>query len=91
MMFFKPKTEIEKVTTKYPEHVPTMIDHVKYLLPFTLTLEQLNYILRKKMEKSDPLIITTTGGLLENPTSTLKHMYDTYKSDDGFLHLCTND
>ncbi len=92
--------ESKRILNKFDDRIPIIvqkaanckniakIDKRKYLVPKTLTLGQLIYVIRKriKLDASQALFIFINNNLL--PTSTLIYeIYKKNKDNDGFLYV----
>lgn len=97
--FEKRQEESRKILTKYPERVPVIvergnkeipdIDRNKFLVPSDLTVAQFVYVIRKRInihaEKS--LYIFVNDTVMPATSNLVTHLYDDYKSKDGFLYI----
>ena len=93
--------EASKIRSKYPDRIPVIvepsakctfvIERRKYLIPNDLTVGQLSYVIRKRinMEADQALYffvnntIPPTGGLVSQ-------LYHEHKDEDGFLYIIFN-
>ena len=98
----KNRDEATRILAKYPDRVPVIvtksanstttpeIDKHKYLVPVDLTMGQLQYVIRKRINLTPDkgLSLFINGGEIV-PTGEL--VYVTYQravdKDDGFLHV----
>ena len=91
-----------KLTFKYPDRVPVIIqkatnckeflDNNKYLIPKSLTISEVIYIIRKKIkinEKHAIFIFVNQGNsaTLVPCNMNMLEVYNTYKSDDNILYI----
>lgn len=91
--------ESANVLNKFPDRLPVIIESGrddetrllpkrKYLVPRTLTMDHLIYIVRKQLQLSkDESIFIYVRGLLLNPSMILPDVYERYASSDGFLYI----
>jgi GABA(A) receptor-associated protein len=94
--------ESEKIRQKYPDKFPVIvqknpisknlnipdIDKNKYLVQKDLTFGQLMYVIRKRIKLQPEVALF--GFVNENMISTsklLSEIYNSYKSNDGFLYV----
>ena len=99
--FDKRKEEALRIRTKYPELIPVIcektasstdlptIDRRKYLVPPDLTVGQLLYVVRKRiqMKPDKALFMFVNGAHLAPSSQLLTQVYDDHKDDDGFLYF----
>jgi GABA(A) receptor-associated protein len=92
--------EINRITIKYPDRIPVLIEpddktdipattKCKLLVPHDLTIGQLNYVIRKNLSTLPPekaLFIYVNNSLPRTGTTILS-IYQKYKSPDGFLRI----
>jgi len=90
--------ESQRVRTKYNNKIPVIIeandesiaqiDKTKFLVPSDMTMGQLAYVVRKRIQitSSEALFLMINDQLY--PTgSILSNIYNTEKSEDGFLYV----
>jgi len=93
------KSESDKIMKKYPNRVPIIIekankcllndiDKTKYLVPKDLNMNQLVYIIRKRIKLDNSQSIFFIVGDNVCPSNTpLCNIYDKHKDEDGFLYI----
>jgi GABA(A) receptor-associated protein len=64
------------------------IDKEKFLVPVDLTMAQLSFVVRKRlqMRAGDALFLMVNNTLCTS-TATAGSMYDTHRDTDGFLYV----
>jgi len=64
------------------------IDKEKYLVPVDLTMAQLSFVVRKRLQirAGDALFLMVKGTLCTS-TATTGSMYDAHRDPDGFLYV----
>ena len=86
---------------KYPERVPviiersknsihlTIIDKNKFLVPKELTMSQLLWVIRKRMNitSTQAVYFLSESGTLFPGTEEISSVYENNKDPDGFLYL----
>ena len=90
----------DRLLERNPNRIPVIITHLhdnlemkrtKYLVPYDLTVGQLQYVFRKaiaKLDASEAIFIFITKQQIIMPTSiTIKQIFDEY-NDDGYLKVC---
>lgn len=97
----KRKEECEKVLKKYPDRIPIIIekdpknqikeiDKTKFLVPNDLSVQQLIFIIRKRLElsKESSLFILVNGKTSVTGETGLKEIYELHKDkEDGYLYI----
>jgi len=91
--------ECSRILTKHPDRVPIIvckdkkcllpdIDKHKYLVPKDMNLGQFIYVVRKRirLQANEALFVLVNHSLMPSNKS-LQSIYDTNKSDDGFLYI----
>jgi GABA(A) receptor-associated protein len=94
------KEQSEAVIKKYPDRVPVIIerakgskldmhDKIRFLVPNTLTLSQLLFIVRKriKLDNKESIFMIVEDGTLVPANWTIEQIYYRYKNIDGFLYM----
>ena len=68
--------------------IPDIEKH-KYLVPKDITVGQFVYVIRKriKLKPEQAIFIFTENGTLPTTSANISEVYETFKSDDGFLYL----
>jgi GABA(A) receptor-associated protein len=91
--------ESGKIMMKYPERTPCIIekkegsdipsvDKNKYLVPSDLTMGQLLYVIRKRIQLSpEKAIFVLVGDKIPCSTSSVSQVYGENKDEDGFLYI----
>ena len=92
-------TEAHRILEKYPDRIPVIcekhpestmdiIDKNKFLVPGTLTVSQFSYVVRKriKLRPEQAIFIMCNDSMLTS-TSTMREIYDEYKSECGFMYF----
>ena len=86
---------------RYPGNVPVIIkkssnekilqdiDKTKYLMPKNLTISEIVFIIRRKinLKPEEAIFIFVNGNILVPMNTTINEIYNTYKSDDDFLYM----
>lgn len=98
--FEKRKDEALKMTSKHPNSICVIIekhkndkyikdiDKHKYLVPKELTVGQLIYVIRKRINlKPEECIFFNINNTLPSTSSTIKELYNKYCDPDGFLYI----
>tara|TARA_Y100000389_G_C17421902_1_gene497206 strand:- start:123 stop:467 length:345 start_codon:yes stop_codon:yes gene_type:complete len=93
-------SESAKIKKKYPDKIPVIIkkssidknlkeiDREKYLIPFTLLISQLHYIVRKKINiNAEQAIYLFCNNKLISTSETIGNIYNKNKNEDGFLYI----
>ena len=91
------KTEINKIRLKYPNYIPVfvfpqektglVVNKNKFLVPKTITVAELFFSVRKKIEKLRPeeaLYYFINNTLVLN-SSLIIQIYEEYKNEEGLL------
>jgi GABA(A) receptor-associated protein len=100
-VFKKRIKESSRLLEKYPERVPvvierdenskhlTIIDKNKYLVPKDLTMSQLLWVIRKRMNirREQAVFLLSDSGIIFNSTEHISSVYENNKNPDGFLYL----
>lgn len=97
--FQKRNSESEKITKKYPDRVPVIVevneqnskelilDKTKYLVPFDLTIGQFLYVVRKRVKLApETSLFIFFNNTLPATADTICNVYKNYKDKDGFLY-----
>jgi GABA(A) receptor-associated protein len=93
--------ESSRLLGKYPERVPiiiersensihlTLIDKNKYLVPKDITMSQLLWVIRKRMNigKYQAIFLLSESGTLFASKELISSVYENNKDLDGFLYL----
>lgn len=89
--------QAREIKQKYPTRLPVLceinsksnlppLDKNKYLVPNDLTVGQLAYIVRKRIQiKPENAVFLTTNSVYPSTSSTIGEIYNEYKDEDGFL------
>lgn len=97
--FDKRVQDAARIREKYPNRVPVIceknlksdipdIDKNKYLVPSDLTLAQFAYVIRKRLKlKPETAIFLMVNNTTPSTATEMAHLYEEFKSDDGFLYL----
>ena len=96
-------SESHKIRKQYPDKIPIIcerdprsnlpdINKSKFLVPSDLTLEQFNYMIRRRMSSIDNdilyLLVDGEDCLYEDGNVTIEEIYNKYKNyQDGLLYL----
>lgn len=86
------------VLSKYPDRVPVIVDTSdtelkldknKFIIPDTLSVSELIYIIRKriKISSSQGIFVFLENNTLLSGNDNIKNVYYKNKSNDGFLYL----
>ena len=90
--------ESKKILDKYPDKIPLIIeksknceydiDKNKYLVPKNIKMQQLIFIIRKRIKiKDSESIFIYVNNVLPPSSSCISEIYDSNKDDDGFLYI----
>lgn len=64
------------------------IDKEKFLVPFDLTVSQLLFVARRRMNiDSSKALFLLINGTLPSSSSTMSSLYDKHASEDGFMYV----
>ena len=100
--FEKRKIEAEKITKKYPDRIPIIvepckgvptipiIDKRKYLVPRDLTMGQFLFVIRKRLKLThDKALFVFVGknNSLISPAKLLSTVYEENKDSDYFMYV----
>lgn len=94
------KLEFNRIHLKYPDKIPLIIikkhknkylndiDKYKYLVPNNLSIGQLLYIIRKKinLEPEKSIFIFFGNNSLVPNSELIYKVYNDFKDEDGFLY-----
>ena len=93
------KSEAERIRSKYPDRIPVIveknpknqiadIDKHKFLIPSELTIGQLMFIIRKRINlNQEQAIFLFVNNRLPQATEQVSSIYDKEKDEDGFLYI----
>ncbi len=94
------KNESNRVIEKYPNRIPVIcerhhncktapiIDKIKYLVPYDLTIGQFIYIIRKRMNmSSQKALFLFINSNIPSSSKMLHTIYNEEKDEDGFLYI----
>lgn len=90
--------ESTRLLDKYPERIPVICEKLEYtntivnpskmLIPRTMTIAQINSIIRTKTKlTNDQSIFLFIQKDILCPTCVMEEIYEHYKDDDGFLYI----
>jgi GABA(A) receptor-associated protein len=90
--------ESKKILEKYPDKIPVIIeksanceyniDKNKYLVPKDIKMQQLFFIIRKRIKiKDSEAIFIYVNNKLPLTSSYISDIYDSNKDEDGFLYI----
>jgi len=91
--------ESNNIVTKYPERIPVVveklknsdvvdIDKTKFLVPYSLTMGQFAYVIRKRMKlPPEKAIFLFINNNIPMQSSLMSSIYDESKDKDGFLYI----
>ena len=90
--------ESKKILDKYPDKIPLIvekskncqydIDKNKYLVPKDIKMQQLIFIIRKRIKiKDSEAIFIYVNNVLPPSSSYISEIYNSNKDDDGFLYI----
>ena len=90
--------ESKKILKKYPDKIPLIIeksnnciyniDKNKYLVPKDIKMQQLLFIIRKRLKiKDSEAIFIYINDRLQPSNSYISEIYDNNKDEDGFLYI----
>ena len=92
--------EFSRIRQKFPDRAPVIIERVskancveldkrKFLVPETLRVHQLLYIIRKRLNLSheQALYIYVSNKVLPMLSDNVGFVYQQYKDEDGFLYI----
>lgn len=91
-------TRVEKssqVLNKYPSHRPFIIeskkltiDRNKFLVPSDITMGQLMFIVRKRVNiKEHEGLFFLVNDIMPKSSSLISQIYDEYRHEDGFCYI----
>ena len=100
-VFERRTKESSYLLEKYPERVPiiiersknskhlTIIDKNKFLVPRELTMSQLLWVIRKRMNirREQAVFLSSESGTIFTSTEHISSVYENNKDPDGFLYL----
>jgi GABA(A) receptor-associated protein len=99
-IFSQRKHDCEQILLKYPNNIPVIcekypysknapeIDKHKYLIGSELTVGQFMLVIRKRMNvKPEIGLYIFINGIIHSNSSLLRHLYNDFKDDDGFLYI----
>ena len=93
------KEESNKIMNKYPSRIPIIvekakgcmlddIDKKKYLAPKDLKVNQLLYVIRRRIKLGpEQSIFLLIGGELCSSNTSLVEVYEKHADKDGFLYI----
>lgn len=90
--------ESKRLLCEYPERIPVICEKLEYtritvnpsklLIPRTMTIAQLNNIIRTKIKLTNALsIFLFIQKDILCPMCVMEEIYENYKDDDGFLYI----
>lgn len=99
--FTKRREESTRILVKYPDRIPVIceiakeyrslinLDRHKYLVPLDITVAQLVYVLRGRIQLTPEkaLFLFTENNMLPPTSETLGALYNRNKNEDGFLYI----
>lgn len=98
--FDKRLAESDKITSKYMDRVPVIIekskkctlkdiDKKKFLVPHDLTMGQFLYVIRKRLKliETDTIFLFINDSVLPLSSESVYNVYLNNKDEDGFLYL----
>jgi GABA(A) receptor-associated protein len=102
--FDKRKEESSKISEKYPDRVPVIVESFnnnikltkqKFLVPKTLTIGQFVYVIRRQIklapEKALFLFIGEKYDQIPMTSSGISEIYADHKNEDGFLYVAISE
>jgi GABA(A) receptor-associated protein len=91
------KEYTDKLLKKYPDKVPVIflhatnspsIDKKKFLIPRDLTISQLMYIVRKKIDITpEKALFLNINNFIPNSNMLISEAYELYKEKNGILYV----
>ena len=93
------RTESERIRKKYPDRIPVIMEKCrsstmntlqqsKFLVPDSITVSQLIYVIRKKVKLGpQEALFVFIHDSLPNSAMNMKEIYELHKENDGFLYL----
>ncbi|GAB6026589.1 Gamma-aminobutyric acid receptor-associated protein-like 2 [Chamberlinius hualienensis] len=93
------KAESNKIRTKYPDRIPVIvqkapktnvpsIDKNKFLVPSDISVAQLMWIIRKRVQLApEKAIFLFVGKVLPQSSASMASIYKEYADEDGFLYI----
>jgi GABA(A) receptor-associated protein len=97
--FERRHAESARVHEKYPDRVPVIIersprtdipdiDRCKFLIPADLTIGQVVYVIRKRIQLNpEHAIFVFVGKTLPPTSAVMSAVYQEHKDADGFLYV----
>jgi GABA(A) receptor-associated protein len=90
--------EVLRVRAKYPRHLPVVVEGAgkgipelkqkKYLVSMKLTMGELMFVLRKRMQvEASQALYLMVGNYLPASTALVTQVYEQHKESDGYLYL----
>jgi len=101
--FEERKKESDRVRTKYPDRIPVIcerankssmeiMEKVKFLIPYDLTVGQFMYVIRKRLKlPSEKAIFLFVNGSFKQNSAHLSSVYEDEHDNDGFLYVVYSD
>ncbi|ONH66288.1 Autophagy-related protein 8 [Cyberlindnera fabianii] len=95
----KRKAEAQKILQRFDNRIPIIceraeksnlpeIDKKKYLVPYDLTIGQLVYVIRKRINlPPEKAIFIFVNDILPPTAATVSSIYEEHKDEDGFLYV----
>jgi len=94
------KAESEKIVSKYDNRIPIVVEREntckvlpdinknKFLVPNDLTVQQFQYVIRRRLElSSNNAIYMFCDGVMPASSATMESIYHTHRDPDGFLYI----
>ena len=98
--FEERRAEYERINNKYPTKIPVIIerekncvdlkqiDKIKFLIPKDITMGQLLYIVRTRVDlKPEKGLFLFIGNNIVTNSDVLSQIYESNKDKDGFLYV----
>ena len=92
--------ESKRMRKKYPERIPVIVeksagdtlglelDKTKYLVPCDLTVGQLVYVIRKRLNlDAEKALFFLIQNIIPTSSALISTVYDDHKDDDGYLYV----
>lgn len=93
------KAESTKIRNKYPDRIPVIvqkaprsnvpsIDKNKFLVPNDISVAQLMWIIRKRIQLApEKAIFLFVGKVLPQSSASMSAIYEDHADEDGFLYI----
>ncbi len=93
-------SESRRIRSRYPDRIPIIMEkhksahnlasmsQTKFLVPESITVSELLYILRKRIKlESQEALFLFINETMPNSSDIIKTIYSQYANEDGFLYI----